>query len=571
MTYFERGDHRQSIPGPFPPHPCASAASCPTPSLPPSDMPNCEDRALKSCLRAPIVQARGLGYVGTSYDLATTPNFDSHKSQRAPGPTACKGHLSSTQDCGCIATERTRARRARKARCSDRAVDNSKPEGRTWVKDCCCRLRHSHTLAVDAAYHFQAIHSCSWVHRARQSPSLTDDNTANTNPLFYPSVSEISGSKAAKDEDALSTCTGGDREMVYAPSPTALPPRDGRGRGGRVSRAYGGRELVSGREGRVVYGYARETRSVPEVVVVLIKLAGIENYTVSHFTQDQTRRWPVGWSFSSLRLPDVRLLEDIIRPQTHALYTVQPSRTTPDRPIAYTPSTLMPEGGLASEGKYVGARARCSMWMGGGKGVRRAGDRLVIGKSGALGGEGKGIEGTARHHRRRRQARHRLAARINDRGVDGMCIAIRNCYNSFSGDGECTIFSTPYPTRGVALTCTSTLTTTAVYSDVAPMTMSREPKKEGGMDNGRDSERSLRGDGRRLSSLPVLHVVRTCSKDLGDVDNDETHPSTGPTTTRGKENEKSAENRGENAVCLKSKCLLLDRGRPGARLEPGGV
>ncbi|KAF6749362.1 S-adenosyl-L-methionine dependent methyltransferase, partial [Ephemerocybe angulata] len=188
------------------------------------------------------------------------------------------------------------------------------------------------------------------------------------NPPFYASVSEISASKAAKDEDALSTCTGGDREMVYAPSPTTLParPPPPAKRSEEYETAYakaireGGEiaflarmvdeSLYLGERGGWYTSMLGKMRSVPDVVG-LIKLAGIDNYAITQFTQGQTRRWAVGWSFSSLRLPD-----DVSRmsylPPTHALYKVQPSRTTLDRPIAYprtlAPTTSTPQEALAS-------------------------------------------------------------------------------------------------------------------------------------------------------------------------------------------------------------------------------
>jgi hypothetical protein len=45
--------------------------------------------------------------------------------------------------------------------------------------------------------------------------------------------------------------------------------------------------------------------SVLSVVGVLRK-HNITNYAVTEFVQGQTRRWAVGWSFTDMRLPDVR-------------------------------------------------------------------------------------------------------------------------------------------------------------------------------------------------------------------------------------------------------------------------
>ncbi|KAF6759241.1 hypothetical protein DFP72DRAFT_807097 [Ephemerocybe angulata] len=113
------------------------------------------------------------------------------------------------------------------------------------------------------------------------------------NPPFYASVSEISASKAAKDEDALSTCTGGDREMAI---------REG-GEIAFLARMVD-ESLYLRERGGWYTSMLGKMRSVPDVVG-LIKLAGIDNYAITQFTQGQTRRWAVGWSFSSLRLPDV--------------------------------------------------------------------------------------------------------------------------------------------------------------------------------------------------------------------------------------------------------------------------
>jgi 23S rRNA A1618 N6-methylase RlmF len=45
----------------------------------------------------------------------------------------------------------------------------------------------------------------------------------------------------------------------------------------------------------------------PSDLRILMVIGQVDNYAVTEFVQGQTRRWAVGWSFTSVRLPDVSI------------------------------------------------------------------------------------------------------------------------------------------------------------------------------------------------------------------------------------------------------------------------
>ncbi|KAL1708923.1 hypothetical protein EV121DRAFT_287171 [Schizophyllum commune] len=67
--------------------------------------------------------------------------------------------------------------------------------------------------------------------------------------------------------------------------------------------------------------------SVAEIVRVL-KEHGIDNYAITELVQGQTRRWAIGWSFTTLRLPD-----SLARVSSQALQSVLPSRNEMTQPL----------------------------------------------------------------------------------------------------------------------------------------------------------------------------------------------------------------------------------------------
>ncbi|TFK22029.1 hypothetical protein FA15DRAFT_644769 [Coprinopsis marcescibilis] len=151
------------------------------------------------------------------------------------------------------------------------------------------------------------------------------------NPPFYSSQTEIERLKGEKEGLPSQVCTGGELEMVY--SGVASSDDDWERQGGEV--AFVGRmvsESARVRERcRWFTSMLGRLSSVPKITAVL-KCFEISNYIVTEFVQGRTRRWAIGWSFDSWRIPD-----DIGRlshlPATHPMHSIQPHRTTLKYPV----------------------------------------------------------------------------------------------------------------------------------------------------------------------------------------------------------------------------------------------
>ncbi|KAF7431009.1 hypothetical protein PC9H_006724 [Pleurotus ostreatus] len=111
------------------------------------------------------------------------------------------------------------------------------------------------------------------------------------NPPFYATAEEVSRSTEMKHLPPNAVCTGADVEMITD------------GGEARFVRLMVEESLQHPLRCRWYTSMLGKLSSLMEVVDDL-KSNDVDNYAITEFTQGQTRRWAVGWSFYRDRLPD---------------------------------------------------------------------------------------------------------------------------------------------------------------------------------------------------------------------------------------------------------------------------
>lgn len=152
-------------------------------------------------------------------------------------------------------------------------------------------------------------------------PSFPAYDFVMCNPPFYGSREEVDQATEDKEFDPSAACTGADFEMI-TPG----------GEGVFVTRIVN-ESVDVGKRCRWFTSLLGKHTSVAAVVAA-IKGLKIDNYGITEFIQGNTRRWGVVWSFSDERLPD-----NLIRPSSDSLHSLQPPSNQLRQPI---PSTVDP-------------------------------------------------------------------------------------------------------------------------------------------------------------------------------------------------------------------------------------
>ncbi|KAG9224133.1 hypothetical protein CCMSSC00406_0006801 [Pleurotus cornucopiae] len=111
------------------------------------------------------------------------------------------------------------------------------------------------------------------------------------NPPFYATAEEVSRSAEMKHLPPNAACTGADIEMITD------------GGEARFVRRMVEESLQHPLRCRWYTSMLGKLSSLMEIVDDL-KGNNVDNYAITEFTQGQTRRWAVGWSFYRDRLPD---------------------------------------------------------------------------------------------------------------------------------------------------------------------------------------------------------------------------------------------------------------------------
>ncbi|KAH7882085.1 hypothetical protein F5I97DRAFT_1911874 [Phlebopus sp. FC_14] len=147
------------------------------------------------------------------------------------------------------------------------------------------------------------------LHLIEGHPSTTYNFTM-CNPPFYSSAEEVAQSAEAKEYGPNAICTGAESEMITPGGEVAFVSRLFLESIGHKTRCRWYTTMLG------------KMSSLPEIVG-LLRQHQVENYAITEFVQGQTRRWAIGWSFETLRLPDA--LARIANP---TLQGIMPARTT---------------------------------------------------------------------------------------------------------------------------------------------------------------------------------------------------------------------------------------------------
>ncbi|KAL1687831.1 hypothetical protein GGG16DRAFT_127637 [Schizophyllum commune] len=177
------------------------------------------------------------------------------------------------------------------------------------------------------------------------------------NPPFYESGEEIAACAAGKARPAVGARrVGGGRSRVNEGSRRSMPGRESTPGRSTPSRhtTPGSRQSTPGPElatalagapiemvtpgGEVAFvarmvaesvRYGERCRWYTSMLGKLSSVAEIiDNYAITELVQGQTRRWAIGWSFTTLRLPD-----SLARVSSQALQSVLPSRNEMTQPL----------------------------------------------------------------------------------------------------------------------------------------------------------------------------------------------------------------------------------------------
>ncbi|CCA72870.1 hypothetical protein PIIN_06806 [Serendipita indica DSM 11827] len=154
-------------------------------------------------------------------------------------------------------------------------------------------------------------------------PSFPAYDFVMCNPPFYGSREEVDQATEDKEFDPSAACTGADFEMI-TPG----------GEGVFVTRIVN-ESVDVGKRCRWFTSLLGKHTSVAAVVAA-IKGLKIDNYGITEFIQGNTRRWGVVWSFSDERLPD-----NLIRPSSDSLHSLQPPSNQLRQPILSTVDPVM--------------------------------------------------------------------------------------------------------------------------------------------------------------------------------------------------------------------------------------
>ncbi|KZW01260.1 hypothetical protein EXIGLDRAFT_603248, partial [Exidia glandulosa HHB12029] len=115
------------------------------------------------------------------------------------------------------------------------------------------------------------------------------------NPPFYASVHEMEELAAKKAAPASTVYTGAENESVTP--------------GGEVAfvRSMVDESAQEGMRNRCLWYTSMLGKAASvETLTAYLRSINVDNYAVYCFTHGRTRRWLLGWSWSDIRLPDVR-------------------------------------------------------------------------------------------------------------------------------------------------------------------------------------------------------------------------------------------------------------------------
>ncbi|EJD34600.1 hypothetical protein AURDEDRAFT_176350 [Auricularia subglabra TFB-10046 SS5] len=115
------------------------------------------------------------------------------------------------------------------------------------------------------------------------------------NPPFYSSAEEMRELAAKKEAPATTVYTGGENESITP--------------GGEVAfvTAMMRESTEHVRDRCIWYTSMVGKASSVEHLADFLRANNVDNYAVSRFVAGNTRRWLIAWSFSGIRLPDVRV------------------------------------------------------------------------------------------------------------------------------------------------------------------------------------------------------------------------------------------------------------------------
>ncbi|KAI0033736.1 hypothetical protein K488DRAFT_47114 [Vararia minispora EC-137] len=135
------------------------------------------------------------------------------------------------------------------------------------------------------------------------------------NPPFYSSAEDIVRSAECKEFEPSAVCTGAEVEMITEGGECLFVRR-------MVEESLHFRERCSWYTSML-----GKLSSVSEVVA-LLHSNSIDNYGITEFTQGQTRRWAIAWSFGDVHLPDT-----LARISNPTLRSDMPAHTILQEPI----------------------------------------------------------------------------------------------------------------------------------------------------------------------------------------------------------------------------------------------